>query len=299
MKLIKSFLNCFQILGLSPSIPSNGDSDRPKFCVCLKLNKFLSVLPLLLQSTIPLTLILMASYDYYTGPWEKYHIFFVMGNFFNICEVGRAFSISFGCLFYRQQFLEFIDLLSEINVYFMMHLYHTISHKRLVKRFFCQILIIFVAYIVYISMFFVNNILRQKNNPNLWQIKLIKIIIAVNILHSAFYINALDYYLEQLVFVIHRDTIDEDLMVKIRMKKMKLQRYRDVQSKLRHYKMIHIRIWDLAQLINQFFGWYLTAQFTQMYVEFLYTLYWLFRQFKAKWTWIGLICKYNFLYLII
>lgn len=298
MKLIRQLLKWFQILGLSPSIPLNNNSERPKICACLKLNKLLSVLPLLFQSTIPLTLILTASYDYYTSPWVKYHIFFVMGNFFNICEVARAFSISIGCLFYKQQFHDIIDLLSEINVYFVIHLYHTISYKRLVKRFHFQMLIIFVAYIFYISMFSINIIFRQKNNPNLWQIKFIKIFIAVNVLHSAFYINALDYYLDQLIFVIHRDTIDEDLMAKIRMKKKKFQRYRVAQSKLRHYKMIHIRIWDLAQLINQFFGWYLTAQFMQMFVEFLYTLYWFVRQFKAKWTWIGIICKYKLLDII-
>lgn len=277
----KPYLKMFYLIGLSSYHP---DEIHVKW-----LTKLFSKTLVMVQAIISLTLSVsciialnaIRSYSEY-GRTD-----IIMTNMFIFCECARSIFVFVQCVLYKSLVIDIMAAFRKIELYFVNHLEYKIPYRVFNKRFFWIIIIVIWAYVQYLTIFILRNIQKPRLPMLNGQIKVLQAISSLTFLHAVFYIEALSFHLEHLNMVIERDMIvRDDITSNVIFVGKEAVNNMIIRCKLKYYKSVHLKLWELSQKINRYFGWCMVALLLQSFIGFVYTIYWLIGHLHREWTWI-------------
>lgn len=261
----KHFLNLFFVLGHSPCLNINGHYLNLKY----RSNRIIATLPASATCIICLSVSMHLLHILNTkGKLVNLgSVDVILSNFNILTEIIRAVLLFSQCYCHKAIMFDIMDIFKNVDTLFANNLKHSISYSAFRKQFTVKLILILGAYF-------------QSNIPSLYQIiqygtfdpivvyhKLTSSMVNVAFLHIVFYIDSLRYLLDQLDFVIQRDktnVVDKRSPIYCC----------DVRSKLKYYKIIYFRLWEISQQLNQYFGWSLVILFLKAFVHIVFTIYW-------------------------
>lgn len=156
----------------------------------------------------------------------------------------------------------------DIETIFARDLHYRISYVRFRSQF--RLKAFLLTFIVGTVM--VPQICFQMTRKNLDLIylktKMLNCIMVIGITHMLFNFDLLHWYMKQLKLVIERDAA--------------VANGKDdcVRTKLKHYKMIHLCLWENCQRLNRCFGWAFVVMFMKVFVHTVINIYWQIAQLK-------------------
>lgn len=199
------------------------------------------------------------------------------------------------CLSHKRLIYEAMFTLRNLETYFAAHLQHHIQYRPFLKNFNKKVCIIMGTFVLSVVPFVLQYMFYHRMDPVILQIKVLQTLTAVTTLHIVFHIDALGFHLGQLNAVIFRDIKDiqsESSVCLVRLfTPKKPTNFILIRNKMQCYKTVHFRLWEVAQKLNQFFGWTLVALLLQSFFDFVYTVYWQIGQLRRNFLLIKVIRK--------
>lgn len=267
----KLFLNIFYYIGLSPYQPM--------------VNKIIcenqSNIFIILQTGIIILLaisciVILDSGNYTSMVMNSLKILMLYIN--SACEIVRAIFILIQCTANKHLFFEFMYTIHRLDAYFLTKMRYRIPYQSFRKQYFWKILINFIGLSQYSSLFILRCFLFYCLTPTGLQIRFFHCMRVLTILHIIFYIDLVCFHLSHLNMIVLRD-IDHFKHINI---KEKVTTGIWKRNKIKCYKHVHFHLWKMTQRLNVSFGWIIIAILLQIFVDCIYSAFWLFEEFKMK-----------------
>lgn len=289
MSLLESlncFLKIFYIFGLSPKFNkiSKDVAKNPLTIISFLISILVSVAGVFLINMSILK--------------EDLPVETIMANFFLTCEI-----IKFSCIFVQSFF--FCHIMAEIfynfdNIYelFNSFLCWRIDYAPLQKSFSKKFIVVVVAFLLnFISYHFIYAFEDvQARNAILTGLvfKTWQFMSTIALIHIVFYIDVLNYHLFQLNVVIRNDNGGRIVCgIASILQLDRTQSDISILSKIKSYKIIHYRLYEILQKINYVFGWSIVAILLQAFCDATYVSYWLYSSLRENRDLDGIIRRFN------
>lgn len=198
-------------------------------------------------------------------------------SFYILCDILKAFCVAMQCIVYERQMREINSTFNKLDAFFVIHLNHRIRWQMFGKKIlaYAFIVVILSNYVPYIVVFTVRAIIDKVFITYRIPAQFVHIMQSITTLHVIFYIEALTFYLSQLNCVVKRDM--DASATSIRIRHMHTYKTRIlVRNKIKCYKSIHFRLWEVSERINEYFGWAMAVIFVHAFVKLVYTAHWMF-----------------------
>lgn len=112
-------------------------------------------------------------------------------------------------------------------------------------------------------------------------------------LHACFFI-----YLARNIFKSIFDQTDDTFLIKQQARQFGQDDLLKIIDNLKHFKIVHLKLYDIVMDINQVFGWGLLALCLEFFVDVSYSLYWIFCHFQTNsCQYATCLRKYNIFYI--
>lgn len=201
-----------------------------------------------------------------------------------ICDIAKALCVTFQCVLYKCQIREIFHAFHKLESYFVIHFNHRISYEMFRRKCHLYTLLIFIGFAQYLFVYILRCVYKHIFPTYTIQAHTVHFIQSLTYLHMIFYIEAVAFYIRQLTSMIQRDMnifrIANDLY--------KISNRNLIRNKIKCYKFVHFRLWEMTQRVNVFFGWSMIIIFSHAFVKFVYTIYRVFEEFHSNngWEWI-------------
>lgn len=282
------YLKIFYILGLSPFYPNNSHFIVIPYAVIA--SKSLAIMQTVICIGFCVSCeIHLNGENHASNAFGRTDI--IMTNMFILCDGARAIFVLVQCLFYKNLLTEIIASFRRLEMYFLSQLDYNIPYSILSRRYFWKVFFAIIGYLQYVATFFIRGAFNPRIPVVTNQMKIFQTVAICTFLHVLFYIEALSFHLEQLIRVISRDIGKDDIATNIVFVGKDIVWKILIRSRLKSYKNVHLRLWELSQRINGYFGWCMLALLLQSFVGLVYTIYWFIGHLHHSWTWILLLRK--------
>lgn len=270
MNFTKSFapyLATFYYLGMSPCSPNriqiNDDKHRNPMVIVQIVCVLISVLCVI-------ALFISTDSMWKFGPKE------VISSLYIFCDIIKAFCIAMQCIVYERHMREISCIFNKLDSFFVIHLNYRIRYELFRNKCATYAFIIITAYGQYLVVLAIRGVIENNFVVFTIPMQFAHLMQSITYLHMIFYIEALAFYLAQLNWVVQRD-MEAHIPTKqtFNYKSRILMR-----NKIKCYKSVHFRLWEVSQRINTFFGWTMIVIFTHAFVKFVYTSYWIFEEYQ-------------------
>lgn len=266
IKSVRSFLKIFYLLGLSPF---NGEirSKKEGFAVS-DVYKYISLIVSWILSISCIYILFTDPIAEGLTPADTY-IFLLSF----ICEIFRSTILFMQCVIQKKKFIEINYGFQKIASYFYIHLQHIIPYRTFRRKFIVRILIVSSAYIQYL----LRHLFRNRNYFGFSsRLRILQVLTVCTFLQIIFYVDNLTFHIKQLNVVIGKELV--------RKKSIFTGNSNSVgnRQKLKTIKVLHYRIWSVAQNINSLFGWSLIALILNGFLDFIYCAYWVYEELHSR-----------------
>lgn len=194
--------------------------------------------------------------------------------FYMLCDILKAFCVAMQCIVYERQMREIASTFNKLDSFFVIHLNHRIRCQKLGKKIlvYAFVIVIMANYVPYIVVFAVRAIIDKVYISYRIAAQFVHIMQSVTTMHVIFYVEALTFYLSQLNCVIKRDMGTNTTSRHTNKYKSRIL----VRNKIKCYKSVHFRLWEVSEQINVYFGWTMAVIFAHAFVKLVYTAHWMF-----------------------
>lgn len=279
MQRNKLFLIFFYIIGLSPYFPEyDYVKDRKK------ITRHFKKIPMILQGCLGIGMALWCAYalnvTFDKGLSNRTDIIII--NLFIVCELCRTIMVIIQCSFSNCQIYAIVHTFHKLEQFFLLNFNHRLSYQKFSKQYFGKVFLVLGAYVQCAVALLLRMISYPRFDSVNIQIKTMQAVTAFTFLHIIFFIDVLGFHLDELNVVIRRDmvtTADRNTNNDIFLNK-KLRDSVLLRNKLKYYKCVHFRLWEVTQRINGYFGWCMVALLLHAFVDCLYCAYWLFEELQ-------------------
>lgn len=275
----KPYFWFFHYIGLSFHLPGDDQSKGSK-------SVFIQMVPVLIHSAVGILMsiwiiiiLLSSSEPIFYGRTEATVI-----NTMAICETSRSIFILVECLFHKQYIFEIVKTFQKLETFFAIHLQHRILYKNFHKIYLTKVSLLAGIYFQYLIIFILRSFAYKMLTPHGIQVKILQIQTASTFLQIIFYIEMLNFYVEQLNVVISNDIDDnfDDTSSILLVRNTRNNHH--IRSKLNYLKTIHFRLWEVSRKINAYFGWSMVALYMHSFIGIVHSAYWLFDSMQRPWA---------------
>lgn len=267
-KCSESILKVFQHLGLTPF-----NKHCYKEYNLRPAKRIFITTPIVLQTALSLILcaflgaqLTESGYSYHYSITE-----ICITSCFMLAQILRVISTLICCCFYEYLLCDIIYIFRRIEAYFYIHLKRKVCYKHLRKSYLKNVSMILFAYLHFFCVNIIMMLIKNRFPVINIVIRVIQCISIPSLLHAIFFLNALDYHLNELIVIIDHDSGYFISKYAIDANNRMVPR---IRNRLNDYKNIYWHLWDASQQINSYFGWYLVIQFVEFFIQFLYATYW-------------------------
>lgn len=269
----KIFLSFFYYIGISPYQPQS----KKMICKALKLSNVFFILQSAVTISLAISCIaILDSGGYSSMVMNSLKVLILYIN--SACEIVRTMFILTQCLTNKHLIFEFIYTVYRLDTYFLTKMKYRIPYQLFRRQYLSKILMIFGGLSQYLSTFIIRCFLYYCLTPTGVQLRFFHCMRVVTILHIIFYIDLVCFHLSHLNAIVLRD-IDQFKNINV---KEKLTIGILKRNKIKCYKHVHFRLWQITQRLNVTFGWIMIAILLQIFVDFIYSAFWLFEEFHLK-----------------
>lgn len=236
-----------------------------------KLHKLLTNLPQILYWTLFIGLFItgiLYENSHKKNPGKPSNVLFYI---YYIMEFTVNSIIYFQCIFNTSALKDAIREFKEVTDMFQTSFGHQIDFNKYFIRIWKKILLIGFAFLVKTIIFMFPPKVRAKKYFSSFQLDILQSTIMIAIIQSLFYIDLLNFFLKNLNSIIENDADSKQYT-----NREKQQTY------LKNIKIIHYRLWRIAQQINRFFGWGLIAIILRNFLDSSFAIYWTFMIIKKN-----------------
>lgn len=282
------FLKFFFRFGLAPNLTEN--CTKNKSCYL-----FRETIVVVMQTIILYYMAISVAIGVYSGEYSNYYskadVTFVY--LFTLCEIAKGSSVFIQRIFKRYSVYNIISTYQKLELFFANHLGYRIEYGAFRKQYIAKVSAVLYSYVQYIVVNILRRFLRSPKSPVIYQFKILQFISALNFLHIIFYIDLLSFHLNELSSAIQKDIIrrnDHNLNdVAFFCKRP------TIRDKIKYYKYIHFRLWEVARQLNCYFGWCMVPVLLFSFVEVVYFTYWLAIMVQETSSFFEIFCKSNLL----
>lgn len=204
-----------------------------------------------------------------------------------VCDAFRAILILIECIQYDRLINNILNTFSDLQVYFFRNFRYRINYQNVTKCFFVKIAIIFAINMSYILWNIMYWCLSAKLPPMSIEKRVMQCVSVLPILYIIFFIDMLSYHLNELNAVIKKDIAAYKCSTNIFLHKF------TIINKLKHYKVVHYRLWMISQWINTIFGWSIVFLLLLSVSDCIYSTYWFYQELRRRSPIIRVARKYN------
>lgn len=260
---LKLYLNIFYFLGLSPYRADIPEAGLIKILRCCKFVQFLTC-----EAHSIFALILLANFQ---ATAESTII-----SVYLVCDMMRAIFVLVQCICYKLHIAEIIDKIHDIDEYFLRQLEHRISYKKFKQKYNLKVFAILGIAIIYLLGYVARYFFNHRATLAVTMIKYLQLMTAFTYLHNIFYIDVLSFHLNELNSVIRKCILNNSNIVMVGPSDAA-----NILKKLTYFKTIHFQIWELAQMINTYFGWSAITILLHAFSDLIYSAYWVFKELET------------------
>lgn len=276
---INCFLQIFYKLGLSPKFNSSEN------IVTKTPLAILSFLVSLLVSVGGGVLI-----NFYITDEKSVEI--TMSNLFLLCEIIKFCSIFVQSFFYCDIMVEIFSNFDSIHALFINSLYWRIDYAPLNKSFSKKFCVVIFGFLQNLISFLFENIPPRSGILTSLVFKSWQFMSTIALIHIVFYIDLLNYHLLQLNMVVRNDARDRSVHGII-LANNQTHKEISILKKIKCYKNIYYRLWEILQKINFVFGWSIVALLLQAFCDATFVSYWLYSSLREHRHITGIIRECN------
>lgn len=263
LKSCQPYIDLFYVLGFSPF----HDATKPR-TVCWMIAPLSKYAIAIICATIVISNIYWKCHDKATT--LEIFMFIIMFT----CDLLRVVCVLLECLLNRQFFVSIHYLFGKIESYFYIHLQHRIAYSTFKKQLNRKAVFMILAYVQYMMATFAF-VLHTRHLDITVYIKLLQTMTVLTYLHIFFYVEALNFHLNQLNMVIVKGMANKQNCLILNSKIKYLFR-----GKLKSIKFVHFQLWMVAEHINKAFGWSIIIMLFYTFIDVLYCLSWLYFQIR-------------------
>lgn len=195
-----------------------------------------------------------------------------------LCHMTRYYLILHQMVFQTSKLREIIRLLQSAEIFLKNKMNSSISYKELDNRLRIKILFIACVYFQVFAIYSFQHIGWWNGKAIGITVRVLLFFSTITLFHVNFYVNLLCSNLKHLNSIIVRDT--RDLI--LRQKEIKCV----ANEKMKRYKFIHYRLWQIGQSINSYFGWIILVIAVQCFGNMVYCWYWFVKMFHLQFSYI-------------
>lgn len=232
---------------------------------------------------------------------NKIHLYsrpdIVFNYIFSICEMVRCSCVFMQCIFQKYALYDIVNTFRKIESFFVIHLRYRIVYVAFKKQFLAKAIVLIFFYVQYIFMYILRRMLHPPKYPIVFQIKILQFIFTMNLLHIIFYIDLLSFHLHELNSAIQNGIIennDQNLSNVVFFCKKSSNKL-VIRDRIKCYKCIHFRLWEVAQQFNCYFGWCMVPMALHSFASVVYYTYWLVQHMHISLSFLDKFCKYKIL----
>lgn len=195
---------------------------------------------------------------------------------FALCQVLRVTTVFYQSVFKTVRIREIIQIFRWTELFFKNNLMTTVPYTLFLRKFCIKVIAIFLFCMQAITFY---SFQRIDINHAKWIGIISRILLLLStfsIFHIIFYTDLLTFNLHHLNSIIVRDTeqyTTTSMSIAVASDK-KRENGKMLHENMRKYKLVHYRLWQVSQLINDYFGWSIIALMLQCFVDIVYSLYW-------------------------
>lgn len=285
-KAMRIFFKCFYYCGFSPF------SSTGKYPYRIKSSEnVLTNVPLLLHLAVVfgMTISSLIALNITVKPFTSNET--VIINVILICDIARTILILVRFTHNKTIIYEILQIFHELDAYFRMHFLYRMPHETFRRRYMQKVLTVVMVTILYWVLYILICILRNRFNPWVLQFHTLQAITYASILHTAFYVDRLRFYIDQLIVVMERDAINHNSLVCVAMQRRKTMYNLGIRDRINCYKNVHFRLWEIGQKINMYFGWCAAAQFLHLFIDFINSSYKFLARLMSNWPFLTIMCR--------
>lgn len=259
---IDRFLKMFYYFGLSPKF---NKTYQPCSSRCSAISLFILLISLDIGNTIFM--------NFYRVKIDK-SIENIMGNVFIICDAIMSIVVFVQSFFLGHILVNILEKFHGISILFSNVHNFQINYNQLRHSFSRKFTFVLICYLQTIIMFIIEHYPFRMGVINILIFKTVQFICAICLIHVVFYIEILRFHLKQLNVVVKND-MDIVLLGK---------HYKDtaILKKIKSYKTIYYRLWDISQQINYVFGWTIVALLLQVFCDSTNISYWFYMSLRNR-----------------
>lgn len=195
--------------------------------------------------------------------------------FFLLFQLGRIICTASQSICSRHLIDRVLYGFHKIETHFYIYLKYRVCYRKFRNAFIWRTLLLLFAFGQFVAITWALNTGRVKYPAVLITIRTMESFVLFTIVHALFFIAALEYHLNEFVLVVERDSINYRTPSDITLFCMPDRFKVEVHQILSEYKIIHFRLWELAEAINSYFGLYFVILFLHISGEFIFTSYWM------------------------
>lgn len=263
IQCVRVYLNIFYVLGQSPynlslhrmqRSPSVGFFIRTALPSCI-----VSIVHFAATAECLYTLVSVEKVNLFRST-DK-----VISEFAVACDLFRVYCLIRQCCIHRQVKFDAMNAFCDLETIFSEGLHRPLCFIRFRWCFALKSLLIVAIYIS--SILFKLPSLQ----PVLLRFKVLQVGTIVGILHVVFHTDLISYFMRQLHLVIERDAQTVCGM-------NESARNRSIRHRLKGYKIVHFRLWQNTQRLNEYFGYHLLIMIFKSFVHTLFLIFGLIEQ---------------------
>lgn len=174
-------------------------------------------------------------------------------------------------------FHEMIDAFKAIEHIFIINLHWSMNYEQFRKQYRRKCLFIACSFLQSVLACIWDHVISDQIDIVSVLIKYWQAVSIVTCMHVIFYVDLLKFNLAQLNSAIENQVYleEESKYGQPRWSFKKVTAYAITIQKIKCYKMVYFRLWEIAQQINKLFGWSILAIIMQCFVDSTYCLYWM------------------------
>lgn len=214
---------------------------------------------------------------------------FVILNCILVCDLLRIIAIIVQSIKYRKNLYSAIYTFQWIERYYAVYFRHIILYEKFVKQYKVKVLLIWCVYILYVAAFvwYASYYLH----PVAVQIKILQALRWITVLQTIFYIDCLRFHLAELNAVIERDLCESSGKKSVFFIPKYHTNVNNTIAKFQRYKIVYLNLWETAQNINNYFGWSSMTLMTHIFVEVVYSTFWIYKTYHHHWPFLRIVRK--------
>lgn len=206
----------------------------------------------------------------------------IITNIFLLCDSIKYLCVYTQSFFMCSLMIGILQNLHSINRLFTDYLHWHIDYRQLVKSYTSKFVVVLLGYILCVTSFAIDWYRRPGLYLVLW-FKIWQLTSTLSLIHVVFYVDLVQFHLKQLNALVRSD---ERIPIHVLMRKN--WKGTIMMKKIKCYKTIHYRLWEVAQKIGCVFGWTIYALLLHGFIDSTNSMFWLYSHIRRHRSFVGI-----------